>query len=107
MYAPIISGGRPIESLGEPQSKAHFGKGSLERGPLMIGVGGRMTGREYLKAKSLSTYAAKIRGERPLKVLESHNLRSSLESGPLLIGVLGERLVFANLRAPLCEWAEY
>jgi hypothetical protein len=66
-----------------------------------------MTGREYLKAKSLSTYAAIIRGERPLKVLESHSLRSSLESGPLLIGVLGERLVFANFGAPLGEWAEY
>ncbi len=33
MYAPIITGGRPIEALGEPQSKAHFGKGpSNDRG---------------------------------------------------------------------------
>jgi hypothetical protein len=47
-----------------------------------------MTSREYLKAKSISTYAAIIRGKRPLKVLESHNLRSSLERGPLIIGVL-------------------
>jgi hypothetical protein len=33
VYAPIISGGRPIEALGEPQSKAHFEKGpSNDRG---------------------------------------------------------------------------
>jgi hypothetical protein len=66
-----------------------------------------MISREYLKAKSISTYATIIRGERPLKVLESHNLRPSLERGPLMIGVLGERLVFANLGAPLDEWTEY
>lgn len=52
-------------------------------------------------------YATIIRGERPLKVLESHILRSSLERGPRMIGVLGEGLVFANLGAPLVEWAEY